>query len=64
MLTLESNTRINQKVARLEKLGFSLPSALKDLLAQGKELTGKIKATTNFEEARDAGEALAELAKI
>jgi hypothetical protein len=56
-------SKIALKVARLEKQGFSSPSALKDLLAQGKELTAKIKAATNFEEARDAGEALAELSE-
>lgn len=64
MLAFEKQlSKVGLKVTRLEKQGFSLPSALKDLLAQGKELTAKIKATTNFEEARDAGEALAELSE-
>ncbi len=64
MLAFEKQlSKASTKVDRLEKQGFSLPVALKDLLAQGKELTGKIKETTNFEEARDAGEALARLSE-
>lgn len=64
MLVFEKQlSKIALKITKLEKQGFSSPSALKDLLTQGKALLVTIKATTNFEEARDAGEALAELSE-
>ncbi|TSC84282.1 MAG: hypothetical protein G01um101413_577 [Parcubacteria group bacterium Gr01-1014_13] len=64
MLAFEKQLKkMDTKAAALKKQGFSLPSALEDILTQGKVLMGKIKASTNFEEARDAGESLAELSE-
>ena len=64
MLAFEKQlNKMNAKAAALQKQKFVLPSALTDLLAQGQELIKKIKASTNFEEARDAGESLAELSE-
>ncbi len=64
MLAFEKQLKkMDAKAAQLKKQGFALPSALEDLLAQGKELIKKIKVSTNFEEARDAGESLAELSE-
>lgn len=64
MLIFEKQlNKMSTKAAQLKKQGFSLPSTLDDLLTQGKELIKKIKASTNFEEARDAGESLAELSE-
>lgn len=55
--------RIEAKANRLEKQGFTVPAALRELITQGRDFSSKIKDTKEFEVARDMGEALASLSE-
>ena len=55
--------RIKVKMDRLEKQGFTIPDALKELLTQSRELIVKIKEAKTPEEAFDAGNAFADLSE-
>lgn len=52
---------LKNRATLLEKRGYSLPQSLKELLDSGQKLVEQIKEAKTFEEARDAGEALADI---
>lgn len=54
---------IKAKMDRLEKQKFVIPTTLKELITQGRDLTAQIKEAKTPEEAFDAGNALADLSE-
>lgn len=54
-------SKIKSRIAKLEKGGFVIPASVKESVNKGEDLAKTIKNASSFDEARDAGEALADI---
>lgn len=53
---------VKSRIAKLEKGGFVIPASVKESANKGQGLVKAIKSASSFDEARDSGEALADIA--